>query len=478
MQKRTPQPPPKPHHSPFAVAAEADLLPSLAPDGSRKFIHPVVNAGRYLRGRKVVGWVLIVLFFGLPHLRLGGVPAVQIDIQNRITHFFGATLHPTENLILLAFGAAVIVTVFFVTAVFGRIWCGWGCPQVVYLEFIYRPIETLIEGKPARRRRLADLPWTSDKIWRKALKWTIFIAISGAMATTFIAYFVGWQPLFHRLLTAPGEHMGLLWTTLGLTGLILFDFGSFRDQMCTVACPYGRLQTVLIDKDSLIISYDEKRGEPRGAKLRAPDDAPRGDCVDCGRCVTTCPTGIDIRKGLQMECIGCAQCIDACDDVMDRVGRPRGLVRYTSERELETGTHSFVRPRLFVYIGLMVITWGALLVLSLNRQPAEVQLTRGGNEAFQVLHTGQVANRIRLLLTNQRDIDQAFSVELLAPAGGQLVMAISPFVVGPSGVESTNVIVELPKEAFQRGKANARFRIRSDAGLDVEKEFVLLGPYR
>ena len=294
----------------YEVAPEEDLLYSLAADGSRKIIHPPVSKGRFLRIRQVVGWGLMALFFGLPHLPIAGHPALLLNWTTRRFYIFGTTFHVTDNWLLLAFGAGIIVTIFFVASTFGRLWCGYLCPQLVYQELLFRPIEGFIEGPPSRRRRLATAPWGVGKLLRKLVKWSIYEALALLMAATFFAYFVGWDGIVAAL---RGPWIGgspLVLATAGLSVIIFFDFASFRDQMCTVACPYGRLQNVLVDPDTVIVGYDERRGEPRGRGRRTADD-PRGDCVDCGRCVYTCPTGMDIRRGLQMECVGCAQCVDA-----------------------------------------------------------------------------------------------------------------------------------------------------------------------
>jgi len=462
---------------PYEVAPQEELLYSLAPDGSRRVIHPVVSRGRFLRLRRITGWFLVALFFGLPHLPIGGHPAILLEWAARRFYIFGTTLHITDSWLLLAFGAGFIVTVFFVASTFGRMWCGFLCPQLVYQELVFRPIEALIEGPPSRRRRLGAAPWGAVKMLRKILKWSIYAALALAMAATFFAYFVGWDSIVAALTGPWTTGSALVLATLGLSAIIFFDFTYFRDQMCTVACPYGRLQNVLVDLDTVIVAYDEGRGEPRGRGRRTADD-PRGDCVDCGRCISTCPTGMDIRRGLQMECVGCAQCIDACDDVMERMGRPRGLIRYTSLRENDTGETRFWRPRLFIYLAIMVIAWGALAVMGVSRAEANVEILRNGRETFRMLPTGEVANQQRIRFTNHLSEVQTFTVELLSPRGAELVVSLSPVVVEPNEVKTVNVVAKVPADAFQRGKVTGRYVIRSDKDFELERDVVLLGPAR
>ncbi|MDX1440570.1 MAG: cytochrome c oxidase accessory protein CcoG, partial [Rubricoccaceae bacterium] len=305
-----------------------EVLTTLGADGKRKWIYPTPSHGRFETRRRILGWALIALFVALPIIQINGRPAVLLDVADRTFSLFGLTFFPTDTFLLLILGIAMVVFIVLLTALWGRVWCGWACPQTVYLEFLYRPIERLIEGREHVRKRRNEGAWTWDKLWRKVLKHSIYVIVSVALAHVFVSYFVGWERLIHWMTGPPTEHWGFFVLMAGTAGLVLFDFGFFREQMCTITCPYARMQSVLMDEDSLIVSYDPNRGEPRGRGKNRED---LGDCIDCFACVRTCPTGIDIRDGLQMECVACTQCIDACDDIMDKVGKPRGLIRYTSE---------------------------------------------------------------------------------------------------------------------------------------------------
>ncbi|MBW2528383.1 MAG: cytochrome c oxidase accessory protein CcoG [Deltaproteobacteria bacterium] len=461
----------------FDTAPEEELLYSISADGSRKYIHPVVTHGRFWRIRIVLGWILIAIYLGLPIVTMNGKPAMLLDVVKRQFHFLGSTFHPTDNLILLALGGVIGALVFFVTGTYGRIWCGYGCPQTVYLEFVFRPIETLLEGKPKARIKRNAGPWTQDKILRKSAKWALYVVFALLLSATFVAYFVGWSGLLPAL-TEPLTHRVPLGVTLFVTAAVLVDFGYFRDQMCTVACPYGRLQNVLVDDDTIVVAYDEPRGEPRGKAKTVDADGRRGDCIDCKRCIQTCPTGMDIRRGLQMECVGCAQCIEACDEVMERLKRPRGLIRYASTREISDGKKAFWRPRVILYLALLLVALGSLTYLSVGRGDARIEIIRGGREPFRLLHTGQVANQLRIRITNQRHEQQSFTVSLAEPAGADLVVSVNPIVVPGDRVATANIAVKLERNVFQRGRVNGRFVIRSDRGAQFEQEFLLLGPYR
>lgn len=459
----------------YQVAPPEELLYSLSADGKRRFMHPVVRKGRYWGIRRGIGYALIVLFFALPLIPVGEHPAMQIDILTWRLHFFGGTFHPTDNLLLAALGFGVVVTVFFVGSTFGRIWCGFGCPQTVYLEFLFRPLEALIEGGPTNQRHLNKAPWSARKVRIKATKWLVFGAIALAMSSTFVAYFLGWQTLAPALLHDPLHWKGALFAMAFVATLIVFDFGWFRDQMCTIACPYGRLQNVLSDKDTMLVAYDSGRGEPR---TRARDLMPgMGACIDCGACVSACPTGVDIRRGFQVECIGTAQCIDACDEVMTKLGRPTGLIKFTSEREQQGGVRHLWRTRNLIYLVLMTIAWGTFTTLAFTRADALVEVVRGGREPYRLLNTGEVANQQRIRFTNQREMRQRFTVTVVSPSDASLVLSESPIVVEPEQVITVNAVTTVPRSRFDNGQATVRYRITSDGGFSKELEFLLLGPF-
>lgn len=459
----------------FQTAPAEELLYSLSADGKRKFMHPVVHKGRFWNIRRWIGYALMAAFFALPLLRVGGYPAVFFDLAARRTHLFGTTFHPTENLVLLAFGFAVVVTVFFVGSTFGRVWCGFGCPQTVYMEFLFRPIEAWVEGGPAGQRGLNREPWNLRKVRIKATKWTLFTVVGLVMATNFTAYFTDWSKLGPGLLHAPGQWTTSLFTIAAIAALIIFDFGWFRDQMCTIACPYGRLQNVLSDKDTLLVAYDAERGEPR---TRSRELAPGiGACVDCNACVTACPTGVDIRRGLQVECIGTAQCVDACDEVMRKLGRPTGLIKFTSEREQQGGTRRMWRPRNLAYLAFMLVAWGGFVALIATRADALVEVVRGGREPYRILNSGDVANQQRIRFTNQLEEPQRFSVEVLAPREISLVLSESPVVVAAERVVVVNAVATVPRGTFANGQATVRYLVTSDRGFRQEIEFLLLGPF-
>lgn len=329
---------------------DLDTVYTINADGSRNVLQPADASGRWHTRRNVVFAVLIAILVAVPWIRIGGAPALLLDVPARTAYIAGSTFTREDFylvfFLLTGFGFAL----FAVTSVWGRVWCGYACPQTVFLEGVFRRVETWIEGSRNERLRRQHAPWTFDKLWRKAAKQIAFLVLALFVAHTALAYFIPTNELLPALLAGPEGHWTAFAWTIGLTALLYFDFAWFREQFCVIVCPYGRLQSALIDDDTLSVGYDARRGEPRGPKTQAA-----GDCIDCGSCVSVCPTGIDIRNGLQMECIGCTSCIDACDSIMRQVGRAEGLVRYDSLRGFRGEGRRWLRPRLFVYALLAVI---------------------------------------------------------------------------------------------------------------------------
>ncbi len=489
---------PPDNNAPKVLDSPEDVLSTLGNDGKRRWIYPVPSKGRYHRARLITAWALVALFVALPIVQIGGKPAIFLDVAHREFTFFGLTLYPTDTLITMFGTLALFLFIALVTAVFGRAWCGWACPQTVYLEFFFRPVERLIEGKESARRKRDAGPMTGDKFMRKAAKLAVFTVMSVALAHVFVSYFVSWERLLSWMTGPPSEHWGVFVLMAGTSGLILFDFGYFREQMCTITCPYARFQSVLQDRDSMIVSYDPARGEERGRRSRAQraaeaagEDIGLGDCIDCGACVRTCPTGIDIRNGLQMECIACTQCIDACDDIMDSIGKPGGLIRYTSENAIDKalvekdrepfGTPSeprVLRPRLVIYSTLFIVFAIVSTTLLVMRTPVEVDVLRIPGEPFMMVGEDKAANRLKFVIQNRTGTAANYTLRAVEPAGTEIKLGGESVHVEPGETVKTDVFVVAPVEAFEFGHAEAKFEIRGASdGAHVEHEtFHLLGP--
>ncbi len=314
-----------------------DRLYTIDSRGNRKWVYPEIVWGRFLKSRTFVAYLLMATYLFSPWIRINGEHLILLDITERKFTFFGSVFWATDTIFLMFFLTSLGLILFLVTAVLGRVWCGWACPETVFLEFLFRPIERLIEGNATQRKRLDAAPWGVEKILRKGLKHVLSATLASVVANTALAYFIGTEKLLEVMTSSPIQNPVLFSVMISLMALMAFQFGWFREQFCTVVCPYARFQSVMLDPDSLVIGYDNNRGEPRGKK----DKSDAGDCIDCKLCVRVCPTGIDIRNGLQLECINCAQCIDACDSIMHKIGRPLGLIRYDTERKLLGGERNW-----------------------------------------------------------------------------------------------------------------------------------------
>lgn len=456
---------------------EEHVLSTLERDGSRRWLYPRLSRGRYWHARRLVGFCLIFVFVMLPHIRIAGKPAILLDVITRHFTVFGLTFLPTDTLLLALFMVSVFLTIFLLTAMFGRVWCGWACPQTVYLEFVYRPIERLLDGTVGRGGRPAQSPAT----WRRIARFALYLLLSTFLAHTFLAYFVGVDRLSLWLRRSPVEHMAPFLVMAVTTGLMLFDFAFFREQLCLVACPYGRFQSVLLDRRSLIVAYDRLRGEPRGKPVKdlpVLQDAPRvGDCIDCGLCVRTCPTGIDIRNGLQMECVHCTQCIDACDEIMDRVHRPRGLIRYACQDDIDGVPTKRFRVRMVLYPLLLLGSFGAFLTMLALRQPVDVTVLRSVGMPYVITADGGVQNTLRLKLVNRTEKPLVLSIALGAGADDVTLDAgADRLTLNPDQTLTQPLLLTVPRQSFTFGSRDVMLVIRGDQNLEREIPCRLLGP--
>jgi cytochrome c oxidase accessory protein FixG len=422
-----------------------DSVTTIRDDGSRMFLHPADARGFWTRARRGSAALLIAVYLLLPWIPVGGHPAVFLDVADRRFHLLGATLAFQDVWLLFFFITGLGFSLFFITSLLGRVWCGWACPQTVFLDHVFRRVERWLEGDAVARRRLDAAPWTATKFLRRSGKQLVFILLSAVITHLFLAYFVSLPELWKMMTHAPREHWSAFLFVAVATGILYFNFAWFREQLCLVICPYGRLQSVLIDDHSLVIGYDTKRGEPR-AKAGTPD---AGACIDCNRCVQVCPTGIDIRQGLQIECIACAACIDACDEVMTKVKRPTGLIRYDSSAGFAGARTRWLRPRIWLYLvmlcaGITAATWAFSTV-----RPANLGVTRLGGMPY-IVDDQNVRNQFLVRLVNKRDEPVSFRVvaesaegEVLPQVGFEQAVTLAPLAE-----EVRPLIVILPRADY------------------------------
>jgi cytochrome c oxidase accessory protein FixG len=386
-------------------------------------------------------------------------------------HLLGLTLAPQDYWLGFFLLTGAGFALFFVTALLGRIWCGVACPQTVFLDIIRR-VERWIEGDAQARYRLDDSPWTAGKIFKRGLKFAVFAVFALALAHMFLSYFVSLPGLYSMVRQSPAEHWAAFLFVFLMAGALWIDFAWFREQFCIVLCPYGRLQSALIDDDSIVIGYDKKRGEPRG-KINTPG---AGHCIDCRRCVQVCPTGIDIRQGLQMECISCSACIDACDTIMQKVGRPRGLIRYDSMNGLSGLKRRIIRPRILLYTFLLAIGFAVMSVSISSFKNATVSLLRMPGPPYY-LDGQNVRNQYLVRVINKRNKLETFQIRLLNDSPKiQLIGADSQMPVEALGEQLRPLVVVVPRSEFH-GTFPVRIAITADDGkTTIEKAVPFLGP--
>ncbi|HEY6559014.1 MAG TPA: cytochrome c oxidase accessory protein CcoG [Polyangiaceae bacterium] len=450
------------------IPAPIRVLPTLNADGTRRLIRPKLYPGRWYKARRAVAVLLLVLFAVLPFLRMNGKPLVLLDVPRREFVLFGHTFLPTDGVLLMLLLLSIFVGIFWITALVGRAWCGWACPQTVYMEFVFRPIERWLEGDGHTRDR-SRLPARL----RRGLKYALFGVLSVGVGNVFLAYFVGVDALSTWVTRSPLEHPAPF-LVMGVTaGLVFLDFAWFREQMCTVICPYARLQSVLLDQRSLIVGYDVRRGEPRSVGKAKPGS---GDCIDCNACVKACPTGIDIRQGLQLECIACTQCMDACDSIMHRIEKPPGLIRLASQLTLERGGKArLFRPRVVIYPLVLIALLSALFFTASTRGDAEITVLRGLSAPF-VSDAAGVRNQIRIKVKNRSGQAHAYRIELVGLPGAQLIAPENPLRLAAGQQQTTTVFVLAPESAFSRGKRDVGFRISDGVKFSEIAPYKLLGP--
>lgn len=455
-------------------APTIESVTTINEDGSRYFVHPADVRGRFTWARRIVAVALIAVYVALPLVRINGEPAVFLDVMHRKLHLFGLTLMFQDLWLFFFIITGMAFGLFVVTSIAGRIWCGWGCPQTVFLDHVFRRVERLIDGDALSRRKLEDAPWGGAKIFKRALKHAIFIVLSALIAHMFLSYFVSLPSLYEMMRSAPGENWGAFVFVFALTGILYFNFAWFREQFCIVMCPYGRLQSALIDDNSIVIGYDSVRGEPRGKP--SPE---HGDCIDCRRCVQVCPTGIDIRQGLQLECIACAACIDACDEVMDKLGRRHGLVRHDSLNALAGRPSRFLRPRLFLYIILGLVGMAAFGFAARQVKPVIVSVLRmQGAPYFR--DEKDVRNNFFVRLANKRPESHEYRVVLDSPVPGLASTGASsaPIALGPGEEVQEPLVMTLPDGDF-KGNFDVKVRVVGQSGeTEGETTVPFLGPFR
>jgi cytochrome c oxidase accessory protein FixG len=455
-----------------------DHLATTTQDGRRVYLYPADVRGRFRRLRNGLNLGLILIFLGLPWFRIGGRPTILLDLPHRKFALFGVQFWAHDAPMIFLVLASLALSIFFVTAVFGRLWCGYACPQTVFVDGVFRRIERWIEGDALERRRLDQAPWSSNKLLKKLLKWAVFVAVSLVIGHSFLAYFVGTERLAEMMAHSPLVNPSSFLVMAAVSALVLFVFGWFREQFCLIVCPYGRFQSVLMDDRSLVVAYDSTRGEPRRGSML--NSGKTGDCVNCYRCVAVCPTGVDIRRGTQMECIACSACVDACDRVMERLAKAPGLIRYGTLGGAFRWS-SVLRPRALLYGGLCLASMIALGLKVRAHTSLSAEFIRATELPYQLViaedGTPSVINHFKLDLRNQDFDDFSVNVRLSSEArnrGVTLVM-IQPEVHLKAGQSvRTDLFLRFPRELVKNGRASTALELFGKDALSMEVP--LVGP--
>ncbi|NQU68793.1 MAG: cytochrome c oxidase accessory protein CcoG [Candidatus Marinimicrobia bacterium] len=375
-------------------------LATVNSEGKRVWIYPKKPSGRFYSARTWVSYFLLLVLFATPFLRINGHPVLLLNILEGKFYLLGFRFWPQDFYIFgLVFISMIIFIVLF-TVVYGRLFCGWICPQTIFMEMVFRKIEYWIEGDAAQQKRLDAEPLSLEKLMKKSTKHVIFFSISFLIGNLFLSYIIGTDPLMHIVTAPPTQHIAGFSAMIIFSLLFYFVFSSFREQVCTIVCPYGRFQGVLLDKDSIAVHYDFVRGEPR-TKGGLKKDSTAGHCIDCHQCVHVCPTGIDIRNGTQLECINCTACMDACDTIMDKVKLPKGLIRYASYNELARGVKQLFTPRSVGYTGILFLIVSLVVFFLVSRSPLETTILRTPGIMYHVMDNGDIKNLYNIKIMNK-----------------------------------------------------------------------------
>jgi cytochrome c oxidase accessory protein FixG len=437
-----------------------DRIPTVTEKGKRHWIYAWKPSGRFTKWRQVLSAVYIVLFFTTPFLRINGNPVLQLNIPEGKFSILGMLFWPQDFFI---FGTAMVTFIIFIvlfTQIYGRLFCGWACPQTIFMEMVFRRIEWFIEGNPNRQRALNHGPWTGEKIAKKTVKHLLFFVLSFLIANTFLTYIIGTDALFRIIQDPVSQHVGGFIALLFFTGAFYFVYAYVREIVCTVVCPYGRLQGVLLDKNSVVVAYDYNRGEPRGRGRRPAEGL--GDCIDCHQCVVVCPTGIDIRNGTQLECVNCTACIDACNQVMEKVGLPKGLVRYASENEIANKQRFQFTARMKVYSAILMLLIGLMGVMLGTRKDVNVGISRVGGQLYQEVGTDSLSNLYTVTWNNKTMQQQNMELRVENAPGVVKLVGEQPLAAAGGQQGKRTLFVVMPLKAIARRETPLKVGVYSN----------------
>ncbi len=469
-----------------------DTVGSISSDGKRKWIFPKKPSGKFYKYRSILSWFLLGFLFAGPFITIGGNPLILLNVLERKFILFGIVFWPQDFYLFFLAMITLIIFIVLFTAIWGRLFCGWVCPQTIFMEMLFRKIEYAIEGDMNDQKKLDKMPWNREKLLKKGFKHIIFFGLSFLIANTFLAYVIGKDELYAIVTVPPSEHLtGFI--TITIFSFVFYGvFARFREQVCLVACPYGRFQSVLVDNDSLAVTYDFGRGENRAKvadrqkidgvisnfrKMATDLSEPHyGDCIDCEQCVKVCPTGIDIRDGIQLECINCTACMDACDDVMRKVGKPEKLITHTSFNAVTEGVKSrFFTPRIVAYFGVFVVMLTLFVALLFTRAEVNTVILRQPGSLFNELPDNRVSNLYQVRFFNKTFSDTEVELRLLTEGGTLQLLGQEQLIPGQQQLEQRWMVL-MEKSALEGSQTPIQFGVYKDGELIQTIETAFLGP--
>ncbi|MBE9491125.1 MAG: cytochrome c oxidase accessory protein CcoG [Bacteroidetes bacterium] len=459
-----------------------DSIGTITEEGKRAWVFPKKPSGIFYKYRKWVSYFLLIFLFVSPFIKINGNQFLLFNVLKRRFNIFGFPFWPQDFHIFVIMMIIGVVFIVLFTVAFGRIFCGWICPQTIFMEMVFRRIEYWIEGDRGKQIKLSKQPWNAEKIKKRVLKFIVFFIISFLIANVFLAYLISSDTLIRYIGDNPLNHISTLISLLIFTGVFYFIFAWFREQVCIIACPYGRLQGVLLDNKSIIVAYDHKRGEREEGRARLKKNEDReelgiGDCVDCSLCVKVCPTGIDIRNGTQLECINCTACIDACDSIMESVNLPKGLISYNSEDNIEKKEKFTFSPRLKGYTAVLVILIGVLIGMLFLRNDVEATVLRLPGQLFEHKENNIISNVYTYKLVNKtsKPIENVH-FELISHEGSIKLVNHDNFTVPEKGLYEGTLFIEVNASSLSGDKDRVKIEIYSGEDLIETTSTSFLGP--
>ncbi|WP_036155389.1 cytochrome c oxidase accessory protein CcoG [Maribacter forsetii] len=445
-----------------------DSIGTIKEDGKRAWVFPKKPSGKLYEYRKYVSYVLLVFLIASPFIKINGNQFLMFNVLERRFNIFGFPFYPQDfHLFVISMIIGVVFIALF-TVAFGRIFCGWMCPQTIFMEMVFRRIEYWIDGDRGAQMRLDRQEWNAEKIRKRVLKWFIFFIISFIIANVFLAYLIGSDRLIQYITDGPLQHVSTMVSLLIFTAVFYFVFAWFREQVCIIACPYGRMQGVLLDNKSIVVAYDHKRGEAENGRKKWRKNEDReamghGDCIDCFQCVNVCPTGIDIRNGTQLECVNCTACIDECDTIMEKVNLPKGLIRYASEDEITKKEKFKFTPRLKGYTAVLVILTGVLVGMMFLRNDLEANILRLPGQLYEHKDGNIISNvyTYKLLNKTTKTVEDVH-FELISPKGEIKLVRHENFDVQPEALAEGTLFIEINASALSGDKNNLKIGVYSN----------------